>query len=126
RSVELSLPLGARDVPNVYLSAILVRSGQLYQDTAQLFVPPARRFASVTVRADRERFQPGEKATFRLQARDWRGRPLRAELSLAVTDDALAAIQDAATEEIRTHFYGDTRAQSIEASASPQVTFSAL
>ena len=53
----LPVPLAKRDVPNVYLSAILVRDGQLFQATQELFVPPARQFATVTVQADKERYR---------------------------------------------------------------------
>ena len=36
------------------------------------------------------RYQPGEKAVLRVQARDWRNRPLRTELSVSVTDASLS------------------------------------
>src|SRR5262249_11700616 len=57
RSLELDVPLARRDVPNVYLRAVLVRDGNLYQATQELFVPPAQRFADITVSADRQRYR---------------------------------------------------------------------
>src|SRR5262249_14979409 len=39
-SIELRIPLSRQDIPNVYLTATMVRGGQLYETTEELFVPP--------------------------------------------------------------------------------------
>jgi uncharacterized protein YfaS (alpha-2-macroglobulin family) len=123
RSLEVKVPLARRDSPNVYLSALLVRDGQLLQATQELFVPPARQFAQVTVQADRQQYRPGEEATFHLQARDWQGRPLRTELSLAVTDASLAYIQKDYRPDVRLFLYGDRRSMSVQETGSPGTAF---
>ena len=76
RSLQFDVSISRRDVPNVHLSAVLIRKGHLYQATQEIFVPPVRQFAAVTVQADKARYEPGEKATFRLHAADWQNRPL--------------------------------------------------
>lgn len=126
RSREVTLPLTRGDVPNVYLSAVLIRHHQGYRAQQELFVPPARQFASVSVEADRERYQPGEKAKLRLLARDWRGKPLRTELSVGVTDAALGYLQKDYAPDIRLFFFGDRRSLSTQSTLSPELAFTPL
>jgi uncharacterized protein YfaS (alpha-2-macroglobulin family) len=114
RSLEVTLPLSRADVPNVHLQAVLLRDGQAFQATQELFVPPVRQFSTVTVQADREQYQPGEKARLRLHAKDWQGRPLRTELSVSVTDASLGYIQKDYAPDIRVYFHGDRRSMSIQ------------
>ena len=109
RSLELKVPLTRRDVPNVFLTAITIRNGQPYQATQELFVPPARQFATIGVEADKPQYQPGEKAHLRLSALDWQGKPLRTELSLAVTDASLNYIQKDYAPDLRSYYYGNRR-----------------
>ncbi|HEU4753984.1 MAG TPA: alpha-2-macroglobulin family protein, partial [Armatimonadota bacterium] len=118
RSLELQIPLTRREVPNVYLQAVMVRGGQPYQATVELFVPPVRQFAAISVQADKERYEPGQKARFTLQAKDWQGRPLRTELSVAVTDASLNYIQKDYAPDIRLYFHGDRRSMSIQQNTS--------
>ena len=122
-SMELPLPLSERDVPNVFLSAILIRDGQMHQATQELFVPPARQLLNVSVQADKEQYQPGEKAHLRLAAHDWRGRPVTTELSVSVTDASLNYIQKDYAPDIRSYYYGDRRSQSIQGNGSTGIVF---
>jgi len=126
RSLEVTLPLNRAEVPNVYLSAVVIRNHQAFRAQQELFVPPARQFAAVTVEADHARYEPGEKAKLRLLARDWRGKPLRTELSVSVTDAALGYIQKDYAPDIRLFFFGDRRSLSTQADVSPELSFSTL
>jgi uncharacterized protein YfaS (alpha-2-macroglobulin family) len=123
RSMELKIPITRAEVPNFYLSAVLIRNGQMYNATAELFAPPVRQLAAVSIEADRERYQPGEKAKLRIKARDWQGRPLRTELSVSVSDASLAYIQKSYAPEIRRYYYGNRRSMSIEMNGSPGMQF---
>ena len=58
-------------------------------------IAPAPKALYVTVRPDKARYAPGERATFAIEARDIRGRGARAELALGVVDRALYAVQEA-------------------------------
>lgn len=123
RSLEVEIPLGHGDVPNVYLTAVLVRDGKAYTTQQEIFVPPVRQFSEVSVNADKERYQPGEKATFRLSAKDWQGRPLRTELSVSVSDAALTYIQKSYAPDVRAYLYGDRRSDSTEVMHSLDARF---
>jgi alpha-2-macroglobulin len=124
-SVELTVPLGRADVPNVFLSAITVRRGLLHHDVQEVVVLPARQFAQVEVEAGPDRCRPGETAQVRLRVRDQEGKPLRAELSLAVTDASLAYIQRDLVPDIRTCFCPERRQPSAGTEGSPQARFRA-
>jgi alpha-2-macroglobulin len=125
-TAEISIPLGRRDVPNVFISATMVRNGQLYQATQELFVPPVSRLAKVSVQADREKYQPGDGAKLRLLATDWQGRPLRTELAVSISDAALGYIQKDYAPDIRVYYYGDRRSDSIGAVGSTATDFQEL
>jgi uncharacterized protein YfaS (alpha-2-macroglobulin family)/tetratricopeptide (TPR) repeat protein len=123
RSLELKLPLAKRDVPNVYFSAVLVRDHRTYMNTQEVFVPPVRQLAKVTVEAEKDRHEPGGKARFRLTARDWQGRPLRTELVVSITDASLDYIQKDYAPDIQSYFYGERRSTSIQNGQSGGITF---
>ena len=126
RSLEIAVPITRRDAPNVFLSAVMARNGEVSEATQELFVPPVRQTARVTVKADKSRYAPGDKAHLLIQAHDFLGRPLRAELSVAISDAALNYIQKDYAPDIRAYFYGDRRAQSVAMQSSPQMSFISL
>ena len=115
RSLEIPIPITRRDVPNVFLAALMIRHGADVRDLAGT-VRAARfsRRPASTVTPDKPRYAPGEKAHLRLTARDYRGRPLRAELSVSIADAALNYIQKDYAPDIRAYFYGDRRQQNID------------
>ena len=123
RSLEIPVSITGRDVPNVFLSALMIRHGEMFQTEQELFVPPIQQTARVTVTPDKPRYAPGEKARLQLTARDYLGRPLRAELSVSIADAALSYIQKDYAPDIRAYFYGDRRQQNIDNEGSPQTNF---
>ncbi|HKG81174.1 MAG TPA: hypothetical protein VKA78_17185, partial [Pyrinomonadaceae bacterium] len=59
----IELPIEEKHVPNIYLSALMISNAQAFQDTKQVVVPPVDRFLAVSVKADREQYQPREEGT---------------------------------------------------------------
>ncbi|MFN3650180.1 MAG: alpha-2-macroglobulin family protein [Armatimonadota bacterium] len=123
RSVELELPVTRNDVPNVYVTAMMVRDGRVHQSLTELFVPPVRELLKVAVQADREQYEPGQKARLQVKATDWQGRPVRAELALAVTDASLSYIQKDYAPDIRTYHYGERRSDAVPEGSSAGTVF---
>lgn len=111
RSLELPVSISRADAPNVFLTAVMVRDGEVFQATRELRVPPVRQMATIDVSADREQYQPGEKARLEIRARDNAGRPLEAEVSVGVSDASLAYIQADTTPDIRRFFLANPRPQ---------------
>jgi uncharacterized protein YfaS (alpha-2-macroglobulin family) len=120
RAMELALPIHGGDAPDVTVCAALVRDRKMYNTEAQIRVPPVSQLATVAIHSDRARYEPGEKATLHLTARDFRGRPLRSELSLGITDASLDYIQDDSAQDIRSDLYTVRGSQS-----SPDASFDA-
>lgn len=126
RSKEIEVPITHADVPNVFLSAIVVREGQVFQAQQELFVPPTRQLAQVSVTADKERYEPGEKAHLHLVAKDWAGNPIRMETSVSISDASLEYIQKSYAPDIRVFCYGDRRSDSIGQDNSLSTSFAPI
>src|SRR5262249_35975165 len=97
----ISVPLGEADVPNVYVSVMLVkgRSGAYTaEDTgdpgkpafrvgyAELRVDDAAKRLDVAVKADREEYRPASRARVDVTVKDTAGRPAAAEVTLWAVD----------------------------------------
>jgi len=109
KSHVLEVPIRRGHLPNFYFHAVMVQEWQAREAYTEIFVPPGRQFLNVSVASDRAEYRPGDEATFRLKATDWRGQPARAELSLAVVDASLLYIQQEYAPDPRLWFYGERR-----------------
>jgi uncharacterized protein YfaS (alpha-2-macroglobulin family) len=114
----LELPLNGGHAPNFYLQATMVRGGEVHQATQEVRVPPVRRLVDVKVTPDKTKYKPGERATLRLTATDWRGQPVRGAFSIGIVDASLYAIQKEYAPDVRQYFYADRRSQSVQNTAS--------
>lgn len=107
----VDLPLDDSHLPNVYVSAVLIRpaSGSAPAELAAgligLRVSAAGRELNVTVTPDREQVGPREEVTYRLQATDAQGKPVEAEFSLALVDKSVLALTEPNTTDPFTAFY---------------------
>lgn len=102
----IEVPLTERHMPNVHLSVCVASGSSFVQQDVSLNVSAASQLLQVRIAADRSRYKPGQRATYRLDVRDRQGRPVRAELSLGVVDEAVYAVRRDQTPDIRRFFYG--------------------
>ncbi len=72
---------------------------------AALNVAPAPHLLHVAVRPDKAVYRPGERARFALRVADTQGKPVRAQLALAVVDDAIFALRPESTIDPYGAFY---------------------
>ena len=100
------VPLADSDAPTLYLSATFASQKQLYATTKALSISPASRMLDVTIGADKETYAPGETATITVRAKDATGKPAKAEVALAVVDEAIYALASDNVPEIGGFFYG--------------------
>jgi uncharacterized protein YfaS (alpha-2-macroglobulin family) len=120
----VELPLRRGDFPNLFLTAITVREGQVYRREIEIRVAPTTQLMRLCVEPDRARYRPGERARVTLRATDWEGRPLQAELSLGINDAALEALRPSVTPDFRTLLCRYVRTSSllqVTASASRSI-----
>lgn len=65
-----------------------------YSGASGLVIPPEHRMLRLEVIADRERYRPGEEANLLVKCFDHKGKPVSAEFSLAVVDEAIYALRE--------------------------------
>ena len=106
RSTIVNVPITGEHVPNMAMSAWLVRDNGAREAIAEVGVPAEGQILKIQLTPDKPTYKPGEKATFKLVATDANGKPVRGEFSLSVVDEALLAIQPDLTQDIRRYYYG--------------------
>lgn len=105
-TATIDVPVRKEYAPNFYVSATFIRDGQLYQGTKSIKVPPDERKLDVQIIPSKKEFKPGEPARYQVETRDFLGKPVSAEVSLGVVDEAIYAIrEDTLGDPLRT-FYG--------------------
>ena len=106
-AVLFEVPIRAEDEPGFFISAAFMRGGELHQGLKRIKVPPEDHKLDLKISTDRPQYQPGQTATYRIQAVDSKGQPAaRANLSLGVVDEAIYAIQRDTVPDILTFFFG--------------------
>lgn len=119
----LNLPLPRRYVPNVTLHTSVANIGGHYDDSEILFIPPREKFLRVNVTADRATYRPGERARFTVQTKDNNGKPVSAEVSLGLVDEAIYAVREEESPDMRRYFYGAQHSKVVTFySAEPDYT----
>jgi hypothetical protein len=101
----LMIPVHQAYAPNVSLGAALVAETTLRSDTSEIVVPPLQEYLDVSVAADRPTYEPGETAALTITARDQSGRPVAAELALAMFDESVTLIQGDLAGDPRAFFF---------------------
>jgi hypothetical protein len=105
RTTVVTLPIKTEYGRNLFLSALYVKDTRLATAEVTLNVLIPQVDLKVTVAADRERYRPGERATFTVRTADRAGAPVAAEVSLGVVDEAIYALAEDDPKAIRNAFY---------------------
>ena len=105
-ATTVEVPIEAQHQPNVFVEALFLRNNTLYRGSKSLKVPPLERQIQVALKAGRKEYKPGEPAVFDIEAKDHTGKPLSAEFSLGVVDEAIYAVRKEPTPDILGTFYG--------------------
>ncbi|HYC87777.1 MAG TPA: alpha-2-macroglobulin family protein [Thermoanaerobaculia bacterium] len=113
----VQIPVEQKHMPNFFVTASSVFDRIFMSDTERIVVPPAEQFLNVEVKPDREQYEPRQEGTVTITTRDASGKPVSAEVALAVSDEAVTAIQEDLAGDPRRFFYGDTRGNPISVSA---------
>ncbi|HEU4769023.1 MAG TPA: alpha-2-macroglobulin family protein, partial [Pyrinomonadaceae bacterium] len=114
----IEVPFEEKHVPNVFLSAVMVADAAWFMDTKQVVVPPVEQFLDVTVKADREQYQPREEGTLAISAKDVNGRPVSAEIALGLVDESVKYIQQDFAGDPRQFYYGRKRGHGVQTNST--------
>lgn len=105
-SVMVDIPITTGSQPNINIAAVFVWNNQLYTGAKMLKVPPVERRLSIEITPAKPQFTPGEAAVYNIVAKDWQGKPVQAEMSVGVVDDAIYAVEPDRSGDIVNAFYG--------------------
>jgi alpha-2-macroglobulin len=117
----IQLDIKEKHVPNVFLNGVMVSDHQIYSDRKQVVVPPVKNFLNVSVKLDRDQYQPREEGTLTVTAHNHKGKPVSAEVAVGLVDEAVYYIQKDLAPDPRQFFYGQKRAQRIRTQSSFQM-----
>jgi len=78
---------------------------KMLMDTVELKVPALSKALTVTLVADQEIYRPRDMVTFTVRVTDYQSRPVRAEVSLALVDEAVFALSEDLSGPIFEAFY---------------------
>jgi len=92
-------------VPNGYLSVTILGGGEYYTETAGFLIPPADKFLNVAVASDKTTYKPGDSATYTLKVTDAKGKPVQAQVTLGLVDEAIYLVRPESTPDIRGFFW---------------------
>lgn len=101
----IEVPIDAADVGDVYVNVTFLREGRLYRAERRLAVPAVERTLNVAITADQAVSRPQDPGGFTLTVTDHNGQPVRAQLSLAVIDEAVFAVHPDETPDPTRFFY---------------------
>ncbi len=104
--IAFEVPVRGEYQPNVQVNVSFVKRGKLFRGEARLRVPPVEKEVQVAITPAKGEFKPGEPARFEVETKDYQGKPVAAELSLGVVDEALYAVQRETLQTPLSFFYG--------------------
>jgi hypothetical protein len=92
KTLSFDLPITADSQPNVTVEALFIKDNTLYQATKELKVPPVQQQLQVEITPAKDVFQPQQTATYDVATRDFSGKPVSANLSFGVVDEAIYSL----------------------------------
>ncbi|HEX7486222.1 MAG TPA: MG2 domain-containing protein [Vicinamibacterales bacterium] len=104
-SSVIDVPIGDGDLGDIYVNLAFLKDDRLYRAEKRLKVPAVAKQLNVTVLADQPVVKPGQPAMFTVKVQDQAGRPVRAQVSLGVIDEAVYGVKPETTADPLRFFY---------------------
>jgi len=106
---EFSFDVKEEYIPNVSVSVLLLSSQpEIKFGEIQYRVNTKERDLDITARSDKNNYLPGETVNLDVEVKDKQGRPVQAELSLAVVDMSVLALKGNPKKNPVLFFFGGT------------------
>lgn len=102
-TIEVDTP---RDVARFRVTVIVPARRGFTEADSELAVEPAAHKLTVAIRPEKRKYAPGERARFGISVHDAAGRPVRAQVGIAVVDDAIFALRADTTPDAFRTLYG--------------------
>ena len=101
----IEVPITDDDVGDTWVNIAFLKDDRLYRAERRVKVPAVSRQLNVTITAASAVSRPREPGRFALKATDADGRPVRAQFSLGVIDEAVYGVKADATPDPLRYFY---------------------
>lgn len=105
KTLSFDLPITQDAQPNLSVNVAFIRNNQLYQADKQLKVPPAQEQLQIEIAPISQTFQPQQTAAYDVYTRDAQGKPVSADLSFGVVDEALYSLYPDTSGDIVKRLY---------------------
>jgi uncharacterized protein YfaS (alpha-2-macroglobulin family) len=105
KTIAFDLPITADSQPNITVDALFIKDNTLYQATKTLKVPPTQQQLQVEITPAKDLFQPQQSATYDVVTRDFAGKPVSADLSFGVVDEAIYSLYPDSSGDIVKSLY---------------------
>jgi alpha-2-macroglobulin len=92
KALTFDLPITADAQPNLEVTAAFIRNDQLYQANLSIKVPAVQQRLQIDITPDKQVFQPQQTAGYDVFARDFQGKPVSADFSFGVVDEAIYSL----------------------------------
>jgi len=101
----IEIPVTKELAPNIYVSLVTIHAGRFYHQEGLLKVEHNPGKLELEVKAERQIYAPGETARISIRSSSAQ-KPVPAEISLALVDEAIFAVAPETREEIYNFFRG--------------------
>jgi uncharacterized protein YfaS (alpha-2-macroglobulin family) len=101
----IEVPITDDDVGDTWVNIAFLKDDRLYRAERRVKVPAVSRQLNVTITAASAVSRPREPGRFAIKATDADGRPVRAQFSLGVIDEAVYGVKADATPDPLRYFY---------------------
>lgn len=102
---SIQVPIDEGDVGDVFVNIVYLREGRLHRAERRLGVAAGSRTLQVTVTAQQAVSRPRDPGVFEVAVADASGLPVRAQVSLAVIDEAVYGVKADDTPDPVRYFY---------------------
>ncbi len=110
--LSFDLPITSDSQPNITVDAIYLKDNTLYQASKVLKVPPAQQQLQVQITPAKDVFQPQQSVSYDVVTRDFAGKPVSADLSFGVVDEAIYSLYPDESGDMVHKLYPQTYAES--------------
>jgi uncharacterized protein YfaS (alpha-2-macroglobulin family) len=112
RTLAFDLPITKDAQPNITVQALFVKDNILYQASKVLKVPPAQQKLQVQITPAKDLFQPQQTATYDVLTRNFADKPVSADLSFGVVDEAIYSLYPDSSGDMVSKLYPQRYAMS--------------
>lgn len=117
-------PVKEEYLPNAYLSVCFAEGRKFVQQSIPLKITLDHHLLKVKVTSDKPEYRPREKANFTITCRDNQGKPVQAEISLGIVDEAIYGILEEQRPDIAQVIYGERENRVQTLYSFPEIYYS--